>query len=266
MIDKNKIGNQLKELRKSRGWWQLEVADKVGLSRSAISNIEAGKRALTLTTLNRFCEVYNIDISYFRKTLRNCFKYALKHDYVTKDVPKHLEVDKHTEVKEINIFTPQEINNLWTNVGNDHFDDVPLILLYTGLRISELLNIKIEDINLKNKTINISDSKTKNGIRVLPIHDKLMPLIVKRYDINNKHLFLNPKTGRQQTYANFIKNYWTLEHIRHEARHTLVTYLTKCVDDRMAIKSIVGHSKKDISLSTIFKRLQCPCTKGFIAL
>ena len=65
MIDKNKIGNQLKELRKSRGWRQLEVADKVGLSRSAISNIEAGERALTLTTLNRFCEVYNIDISYF---------------------------------------------------------------------------------------------------------------------------------------------------------------------------------------------------------
>ena len=201
-----------------------------------------------------------------RKTLRNCFKYALKHDYVTKDVTKHLEVDKHTEVKEINIFTPQEINNLWTNVGNEHFDDVPLILLYTGLRISELLNIKIEYINLKNKTINIPNGKTKNGIRVLPIHDKLMPLIVKRYDINNKHLFLNPKTGRQQTYANFIKNYWTLEHIRHEARHTFVTYLTKCVDGRMAIKSIVGHSKKDIALSTIFKRLQCPCTKGFIAL
>lgn len=149
---------------------------------------------------------------------------------------------------------------------HEHFDDVPLILLYTGLRISELLNIKIEYINLKNKTINIPNGKTKNGIRVLPIHDKLMPLIVKRYDINNKHLFLNPKPGRQQTYANFIKNYWTLEHIRHEARHTFVTYLTKCVDGRMAIKSIVGHSKKDIALSTIFKRLQCPCTKGFIAL
>ena len=57
----------------------------------------------------------------------------------------------------------------------------------TGLRIFGLLNIKIEDINLENKTINIPDSKTKNGIRVLPIHDKLMPLIEKRYDINNKH-------------------------------------------------------------------------------
>lgn len=65
MIDKNKIGKQLKELRLSRGWRQVEVADKVGLSRSAISNIEAGKRALTLSTLKKFCEVYAIDISFF---------------------------------------------------------------------------------------------------------------------------------------------------------------------------------------------------------
>lgn len=65
MIDKQKIGKQLKELRISRGWRQNEVADKTGLSRPAVSNIEAGKRALTLTTLQKFCEVYKIDISYF---------------------------------------------------------------------------------------------------------------------------------------------------------------------------------------------------------
>lgn len=65
MIDKQKIGKQLKELRLSRGWRQAEVADRVNLSRPAISNIEAGRRALTLETLKRFCEIYSIDISYF---------------------------------------------------------------------------------------------------------------------------------------------------------------------------------------------------------
>ncbi len=65
MIDKSKIGKQLKDLRLSRGLRQIEVAEKVGLSRSAISNIEAGKRALTLDTLKKFCEVFAIDISFF---------------------------------------------------------------------------------------------------------------------------------------------------------------------------------------------------------
>lgn len=65
MIDKKKIGQQLKELRVSRGWRQTELSDRIGLSRPAISNIESGKRALTLSTLQKFCDVYSIDISYF---------------------------------------------------------------------------------------------------------------------------------------------------------------------------------------------------------
>ena len=65
MINNRNIGKKLRELRMSRGWKQLDVAAKIGLSRPAISNIEAGKRSLTLSTLKRFCELYEIDISYF---------------------------------------------------------------------------------------------------------------------------------------------------------------------------------------------------------
>ena len=65
MINNKNIGRKLKELRQLRGWRQYEVADKIGMSRPAISNIEAGKRSLTLSTLKRFCELYEIDISYF---------------------------------------------------------------------------------------------------------------------------------------------------------------------------------------------------------
>lgn len=182
-----------------------------------------------------------------RKTLRNCFKHAMKHEYITKDVTKYLEVEKHTNIKSINLFTVEEINELWSKVGTEYFDDMPLFLLYTGLRISELLNVKIEDVDLSKKIINIPDSKTKNGIRIIPIHHKILPLIEKRYNLNNKYLFLNPITNRQQTYPNFIKNYWTLDHTRHEARHTFVSYLTKCVDDRITVKMLVGHSKSDIT-------------------
>lgn len=65
MINHKQIGRQIRELRIRRGWKQYELADKVGMSRPAICNIEAGKRSLTLNTLKRFCEVFAIDISYF---------------------------------------------------------------------------------------------------------------------------------------------------------------------------------------------------------
>ena len=60
MINHKRIGRQIRELRMLRGWKQYELAEKVGLSRPAICNIEAGKRNLTLNTLKRFCEVFEI--------------------------------------------------------------------------------------------------------------------------------------------------------------------------------------------------------------
>lgn len=65
MLNHKQIGRQIRELRVLRGWKQYELADKVGLSRPAICNIEAGKRSLTLNTLKKFCEVFEIDITYF---------------------------------------------------------------------------------------------------------------------------------------------------------------------------------------------------------
>ena len=65
MLNHKQIGRQIRELRLLRGWRQYELAEKVGLSRPAICNIEAGKRSLTLNTLKKFCEVFEIDITYF---------------------------------------------------------------------------------------------------------------------------------------------------------------------------------------------------------
>lgn len=65
MINSKNIGRQIRDLRLARGWRQNELAEKVGLARSTMSNIESGKRSLTLNTLKTFCEVFNVDISYF---------------------------------------------------------------------------------------------------------------------------------------------------------------------------------------------------------
>ena len=64
-MQNNKIGLKLKELRISRDLKQFEVADALQISRSAISNIESGRRSLTLNTLQKFADFYKIDISYF---------------------------------------------------------------------------------------------------------------------------------------------------------------------------------------------------------
>ena len=65
MINSKNIGRQIRDLRLARGWRQNELAEKVGLARSTMSHIESGKRSPTLNTLKTYCEVFNVDISYF---------------------------------------------------------------------------------------------------------------------------------------------------------------------------------------------------------
>lgn len=180
-----------------------------------------------------------------KKALSNCYKYALRYDYVSKNLADFIGV-KEEKAKERIPLTVAEIEKLWKYHGTQRYDDIPLILLYSGLRISELLELRPENVDLKNKTLNIIKSKTAAGIRVVPIHEKIFPLIEKRY--NNNHSYLIIHDGKPLGYSQYLSSYWTVEnHKIHDTRHTFITYLSKCSGDTLAIKKIVGHATKDIT-------------------
>lgn len=180
-----------------------------------------------------------------KKTLSNCYKYAVKHDYVSKNLAEYIDIDSY-KPKERDVFTKEEIKILWANLGTQLHDDVPLILLYTGLRITELLDITNDEVDLDNNTIHISKSKTSAGIRTIPIHHKILPLITKRHSQGFKYLISSP-SGNRIPYSTFSREHWKSNHTRHETRHTFITELTKCSNDTLAIKKIVGHALTDIT-------------------
>ena len=59
------LGNKLKTLRKGRGLTQLELSEKLDLSRATISNYEVGRRSPHLSELQRFAEFYGVGLDYF---------------------------------------------------------------------------------------------------------------------------------------------------------------------------------------------------------
>ena len=59
------IGGKLKTLRKGRGLTQLELSEKLDLSRATISNYEVGRRSPHLSELRRFAEFYGVGLDYF---------------------------------------------------------------------------------------------------------------------------------------------------------------------------------------------------------
>lgn len=57
------IGEKIREVRTKNRYKQIELARKVGLERTSITNIETGKQNVTVLALYRICEVFQLDIN-----------------------------------------------------------------------------------------------------------------------------------------------------------------------------------------------------------
>lgn len=58
------FSERLKELRKSRGWSQDVLADKLGTTRSCVGNYEQGTRKPDMEALEQIADLFNVDMSY----------------------------------------------------------------------------------------------------------------------------------------------------------------------------------------------------------
>lgn len=61
----NIIGRKIKQLRKSKAMSQQELADKMKISRSTISNYEIGRRTPHLNDLKKVCKIFGVGYDYF---------------------------------------------------------------------------------------------------------------------------------------------------------------------------------------------------------
>ncbi len=85
------IGSKLKTLRKGRGLTQLELSERLGLSRATISNYEVGRRSPHLSELRRFAEFYGVGLDYFGvETADESFELLsrAKSVFTNTDIPK----------------------------------------------------------------------------------------------------------------------------------------------------------------------------------
>ena len=135
------------------------------------------------------------------------------------------------------------------------------LLFSTGIRISELCNIKVADINFNEKTLKIFGKGSKE--RILYIGNETVVDFCKKYkQLNeyvseNDYFFLN-RFGKQisdQSVRIFLKNIESelklTEHITpHMFRHTFATTLLEKDVDIRYIQSILGHSS--ISTTQIY--------------
>ena len=142
-------------------------------------------------------------------------------------------------------FTNAEIQALWKH--DSRIAKYALIYIYTGLRPSELLNIRRDDVHLEERYM-IGGIKTTAGInRTIPIAERILPLIQEIYDQNNGEYLTS-----MRTYA-AILHAWKhsaipelLAHLPHDGRHTCETALDNARVNKRIIQLIIGHAGRDI--------------------
>lgn len=167
------------------------------------------------------------------------YEYAIQNDICNKNYATYIILPK-SDKKERQIFTDAEIKKLWDN-SSKPFVDSALVLIYTGMRVNEMLSLTRFSVDLEKQTIT-SGSKTDAGKnRVIPIHTKIFPFIRARYAAGER-LFPISYT----LYAKGFKASMSALGIKgktpHCARHTFATLMARKGADAKALQKIIGHA------------------------
>ena len=152
------------------------------------------------------------------------------------------------------VLTTNEINNI-LNEGLDSFELALTELLYSaGIRVSELVNLEIKNIDFKQKIIKVFGKGSKE--RIVPINSKCIKVLseyLKKREIislkyNSKpYLFLNSKgekITRQAVYKIIRKQGEKINKkiSPHTIRHSFATHLLENGADLRVVQELLGHS------------------------
>lgn len=155
---------------------------------------------------------------------------------VSTAVPKQKEIFTDTEIK--NLFTLKDIDPI-------------IFMLYTGFRISEVLLLTGDSVDLEAQTIT-GGIKTEAGKnRVIPIHQDLLPLV--KCHMGSGFLFypevtLSLPSRRKALTRRFETAMGEIgaKHTSHDCRHTFRSKLDSAGANKVCIDLLMGHKSNDV--------------------
>ena len=178
--------------------------------------------------------------------LSSMLKHAVRFEYVEKNYIEYIVYKKHVKTYNREIFTDEELSMLWDNIGTKYVDTI-IVMIYTGLRIRELLNLKWEDVNLDKRYLIVTESKTQAGRnRLVPLIENVTRLLRSR-DNTTEYVFTSLR-GKQIHYQTYrldfmrIMEQLGMSHRVHDCRHTFASLMVDASADKTALTKIIGHT------------------------
>lgn len=198
-------------------------------------------------------------------SLRGFFKWSYSMEIINKNPASTLEQPKVPQ-RLPKVISLKDINEM-LHSGLSPLQGLIMELLYScGLRVSELVNLKVNDIDLASKYVRCFGKGSKE--RIIPIGEvaksaikKFLPireLAIKKYNLSTKKLLVadNGRLLTRQDVYNFIHERGKLIHKNispHTLRHSFATHLLENGADLRVVQELLGHS--DVSTTQLYTHI-----------
>ena len=146
-------------------------------------------------------------------SIRNLFSHldawCYDRDIISKMYSVNLDCGEPDQKTERNVFTDQEVKKLFNHVGTPFIDDT-IVQIYTGFRVSELLALTADSIDMKQEIITGGGKTAAGKNRIVPLAE----------------------IG--------------IDHTTHDCRHTFRSKLDSANANKVSIDLLMGHKSKDV--------------------
>lgn len=202
--------------------------------------------------------------------LRSFYKYLELENVIDKNPTSNIDMPKLPKTLP-KVLSIEEINLLLDIRLNDKYDyrnKAMLELMYaTGLRISELINLKMENVHLENCTLLVMGKGKKE--RIIPIGDyalKYLEIYLTKYrnellkSKTSDYVFLSNRADKmtRQCFFEIIKKIALEKGIKtefspHTLRHSFATHMIENGADLRSVQELLGH--ENISTTQIYTNI-----------
>ena len=254
----NTISSYMRDIRQFAEWLGSEVADATQLNISDyLQHLEQdGRSAAT--------------ISRTLASLKNFYAYLVSSGFCEKTPVTDIHIDRG-EKKLPQILTGREIELLLSQplcVDAKGFRDKAMleVMYATGIRVTELIDLDIDDVNLEMGVVKCTAAKKTRMIPLYPAALRALTIYIR--DIRESMLaasdetalFVNVNGARmsRQGFWKILKHYQAAAHIEkeitpHTLRHSFAVHLLENGADLNSLQELMGHC--DISSTQMYTQL-----------
>ncbi len=257
----NTISSYMRDIRQFDGWLHASAGVDV---------LDAGQVHITdyLGQLSHNGKS-NATISRTLASLKNFYAYLLSSGFLENSPVTDIHIERE-EKKFPEILTGKEIELLLAQPGSDlkgRRDKAMLEVLYaTGIRVSELIDLNLTDINLEQGTVQCSHARKHRVIPLYPAAKRALSIYIREVrDFmvsapGETALFVNVSGARmsRQGFWKLMKHYQSTARIDkeitpHMLRHSFAVHLLENGADLDSLQELMGHS--DISSTQMYTHM-----------